>query len=154
MSKIKTLSCALAILSSVLLFTSCTDDDDFGDIQSEIFYNLTSVTWFAEDSGYDYYDREFYSCEYWDFYSDGTGVYDTYLEVAGYPPEKNRYYFDWDFTTDNFAVIGIYMHGSGTEFWQIYDLTPYQFSSYVSNLDPVYNPGVPSMFQKLYALEE
>lgn len=153
MNKTKLLSCAIMLLSSVILLSSCTDDE-FGDMQDEIYTNLTSVTWFADESGLDYYGREYYSAEYWDFYGDGSGIYDTYSEVAGFPPEQHRYYFDWAFTTDNFAVIEIYMHGSGTEFWQIYDLTPFRFSSYISNLDPVYNPGVPSTFQTLYALEE
>lgn len=137
-----------------LLFLSSCEDDDLGEIQSDVFYNLTSVTWFSEENGYDYYGQPMYYCEYWDFYGDGTGVWDTYQEVEGYEPEQHRYYFDWDFTTDNFAVIGLYIHGLGTEYWQIAQLTPYTFSSYASNLDPVFNPGVPSTYQTFYALEE
>ncbi len=136
-----------------ITLTGC-DDNELGEIQRETLYNLTSVTWFNEDYGRYPNGREYYSCQYWDFYDDGTGVWDTYLEVEGYVPEETRTYFVWDFTTENFAVIALDIDGSGMEYWMIDHLSPGRFSNSVFNMDPVYYPSAPLYRQTFYALAE
>lgn len=143
----------LALMMSLLPLLSCTDDE-FGDMNDDVFYNLTSVTWFDENYGVLPDRREFSEFNYWDFYTDGTGVWEYYYQEDGYDMQQQRYYFDWEFTPEDFGIIHLYIQGVGDEFWMIDELTPYRFSSYVSQDDPNYVADPPYVYQSLKALIE
>ena len=142
----------LLLVVALLPFSSCTDDDF--DMNDDAFYNLTSVTWFDEYYGVLPDRREFSESIYWDFYADGTCVWDHYYQEEGYDAQQQRYYFDWDFTPEDFGIIHLYIPGVGDEFWMIDELTPYRFSSYVSEYDPNYVADPPYTYQRLKALIE
>ncbi|WP_300504726.1 hypothetical protein [uncultured Duncaniella sp.] len=143
----------LTLLIAIILPSSCQDDDMFDD-RGDIFMNLTSVTWFTETSGRLPDRREFYACDYWDFFGDGTGVWESYYEEEGFPPRELRCYFDWDFTPEDYSIISLYIPGVGEEYWMIDRLTPTIFSAYVSQFDPNYTPDPPHDYQILYALQD
>lgn len=138
----------IMLMALPLLLTSCDDDDN--GIEGDIYYNLTSVTWYAEDGGYYPDGQEFYSSDYWDFYGDGEGVWESYLE-DGYGTQHQTRYFQWDFSPYDPTVIHLYIEGVGHEYWAIDIMTPYRFSSYVSYYDPYYYPEAEYSYQTLYA---
>lgn len=144
---------SLLIILTAILPTSCTDDDMY-DLQGDIFLNLTSTTWITENEGRYSNGIYFYSCDYWDFYGDGTGSWQYYYEENGQPVQETRTYFDWDFTPEDYMVILLYIPGSGHEYWMIDQLTPYRFSSYVSEFDPNYVPDPDYYYQELWALSD
>ena len=144
---------SLLIILTAILPTSCTDDDMY-DLQGDIFLNLTSTTWITENEGKYSNGIYFYSCDYWDFYGDGTGSWQYYYEENGQPVQETRTYFDWDFTPEDYMVIHLYIPGSGHEYWMIDQLTPYGFSSYVSEFDPNYVPDPDYYYQELWALSD
>lgn len=147
----KLLLLPLVSIISVLVFTSC-DDDDYDDYLGNITYNLTSRTWANEQSGYDEFGREYYTAQYVDFYGDGTGEWETYTEIAGYRPQQTGGYFTWDFTNRSYSVLVLEFDNNSLEYWMIDDITPDYFSSFVSPDDPYYFPNTPNYFQEFWAV--
>lgn len=123
---------------------SCSPDDDYRDMTS---INLTSVTWFAEA---EFPDR--YSCEYWDFYPDGTGEYELYTEYPDGSHDDSVYNFVWDFADYDFTSLAINISGFGWEYWIIDRLTPDRLGVYISDSDPMYYPDIDAYYQNFYAL--
>ncbi|MBO5455611.1 MAG: hypothetical protein J6A20_03770 [Muribaculaceae bacterium] len=132
----------LAVVIGIAL-QGCSPDDDYRDMAS---INLTSTTWYAEA---EFPDR--FSCEYWDFYPDGSGEYELYTEYANGAYENNVYYFTWEPDYD-FSTIAIYMDGFGWEYWIIDRLTPDHLGVYISDSDPMYYPDIDTYYQNFYAL--
>lgn len=118
----------------------------------QIYYNLTSVTWYGEQTYYDGYGRPCLDMSYWDFYGDGTGMLETYTEIQGIPSGQNRVYFSWDFTDGSYSVIALAFPNGGFEYWSIDNLTSGYFASFVSELDPYYYPNTDYFYQELRAV--
>ena len=113
----------LAIVTLPLFLTSCEDDDN---IENDIYYNLTSTTWYAEAGG---------------FYPDDI-----------YGSQQQTRYFQWDFSPYDPTVIHLYIQGVGHEYWAIDQLSPFKFSSYVTTYDPYHYPDAEYSYQTLYSL--
>lgn len=139
----------LAIVTLPLFLTSCEDDDN---IENDIYYNLTSTTWYAEAGGFYPDGQEYYSSDYWDFYGDGEGVWESYYEDDIYGSQQQTRYFQWDFSPYDPTVIHLYIQGVGHEYWAIDQLSPFKFSSYVTTYDPYYYPDAEYSYQTLYSL--
>ena len=56
---------------------------------------------------------------------------------------RETQYYDWTFTTENFAVIYLYNTAYGQSFWLIEKLTATELRVKAANQDPVLYPSVP-----------
>lgn len=144
----------LISLLMLLAVTGCDDNDNYGGYREELFFNLTSRTWFADQTEFDEFRHEYYTASYWDFYDNGTGVWDVYTEVDGFNSQQTRNYFSWAFTDESCSVIALNFQNHGIEYWTIDRMTPDFFSSYVSEFDPYYYPETPYYYQEFRALRD
>lgn len=133
----------LRFLSLILLplMVSCEQSSKpLEGVQNDIVTNLTSSSWvrtIIEDMP----DASTYeSFETWIFHRSGKGSHKVSFKYENEKTDERIYYFQWAFTTQNFAVICMDIQESGICYWQINNITPTQLDVISAPDDPVLHP--------------
>lgn len=137
----------LKYLMAVCLFvaaTSCEERTGYYDSdQKSILAKLTSVRWVSHGKGIDAAGKpSIDNYQIYNFETDGNGSFTYLSESNGEELERRTRYFQWTFTTENFAVIFMTEGYSDSTFWLIEKLTDTQLWVKSAMQDPVLYPGV------------
>lgn len=125
-----------------VLFVSCDGRTGYlDDGQESIVYDLTASEWLMAYADYglgseSYFDDD---TQIYRFEKTGKGWFGngSFTDAS---KKENVHYFQWSFTTENFAVL--YMAGSAVEgYWLIEKLTPDELWVQYAFLDPVLHPN-------------
>lgn len=121
-------------------------------VQNEIVTNLTSYSWVRtviEDipnaSAYE-------SSETWIFHKSGKGSHKISFKSENEQLDERVYYFQWAFTTQNFAVICMDIQESGICYWQINNITPTQLDVVSAPDDPVLHPETEKTYLSFHSV--
>lgn len=105
---------------------------------------LTSVKWAQRWT--DIYDPE-NPIDYYQTWSFDTKGKASFTQIGTNSDGKvillETQYYDWTFTTENFAVIYLFSGTYGESFWLIEKLTAEKLRVKAANQDPVLYPSVP-----------
>lgn len=131
-------------LICLLIFTSCERSGYYDADQQARLNLLTSVKWSQHWTDTYDPDNPVYYYQTWDFDRKGKAVFtQTGKNQAGEEILRETQYYDWTFTTENFAVIYLYSTTFGESFWLIEKLTDTGLRVKAANQDPVLYPSVP-----------
>lgn len=135
----------IRFFSVVLLLiglVSCERSGYYDTDQQSRLTLLTSVKWRLNGSVMDNDGSLISYSELWSFDRKGKAscVYQNVKD--GEVIRHDIAYYDWTFTTENFAVIYLYSVTSGASFWQIEKLTDTDLWVKTAMQDPVIYPGV------------
>lgn len=131
-------------LICLLISTSCERSGHYDADQQARLNLLTSVKWaqYWTDT-YDP-DNPVYHYQFWNFDRKGKAVFTQIgTNADGEEILRETQYYDWTFTTENFAVIYLYNTAYGQSFWLIEKLTATELRVKAANQDPVLYPSVP-----------
>lgn len=131
-------------LICLLIPTSCERSGHYDTDQQVRLNLLTSVKWaqYWTDT-YDP-DNPVYHYQFWNFDRKGKAVFTQIgTNADGEEILRETQYYDWTFTTENFAVIYLYNTAYGQSFWLIEKLTATELRVKAANQDPVLYPSVP-----------
>lgn len=137
----------LFIILTLLLAIVCTSCERSGYYDTDQEYRLsmlTSVKW--RQISTDTYDPDnpVYYYQIWNFDRKGKAVFtQTCTNADGEEILHETQYYDWTFTTENFAVTYLYSATFGESFWLIEKLTDTGLRVKAANQDPVLYPSVP-----------
>jgi len=139
-------------LSLVMIMSSCEGRDGYlDDGRQNTVAMLTDVDWLVVYADYGLGN------EY--TYDDETNIYSFGMDTKGWTAigslkdpsvKKDVRYFQWTFTTENYAVI--YTAGNSTDgYWLIQKLTPTEMWLQWTARDPVLVPNQTTSFYKFKA---
>lgn len=132
----------LFILITLLLIVSCEQSSQpLEGVQEEIVNNLTSCSWIKTNIKTLPDGTIFEGKDIWTFNKTGKGSHKSILRYNDGEPTEEIYYFQWSFTTSNFAVICMDIQKFGICYWQIEQLTYTQLKVIEALEDPVLYPG-------------
>ncbi|MDE5904267.1 hypothetical protein [Duncaniella sp.] len=139
------------LILGLLICSSCERSGYYNDDQRNRLDLLTSVRWTEQSTNS--YDPEnpIVSRQSWSFDKKGkASVTYTWTDKNGDTVYNETQYYDWTFTTENFAVIYLYSASHGDLFWLIEKLTADELRVKAAVMDPVLNPTIP---QRLITLQ-
>ncbi|MCC8115339.1 MAG: hypothetical protein LIP03_15370 [Bacteroidales bacterium] len=124
------------------------------DDQIRILSLLTAHEWVDNQVGNLPNGTMYISTSTWKFNSNCKGSYVIQAQTNDDEPILAVIYFDWAFTTPNYAVICLYLQGSGEQYWLINELTSSVLDVTVTQHDPVYYPNqYPKVHHRFQAVD-
>ncbi|MDE5988388.1 MAG: hypothetical protein K2F88_05140 [Duncaniella sp.] len=131
-------------LLCAIVCTSCERSGYYDSDQKNRLSMLTSVKWTQRWT--DRYDPE-NPIDYYQTWSFDTKGKASFTQIGtdhdGKVILRETQYYDWTFTTENFAVIYLFSGTYGESFWLIEKLTAEKLRVKAANQDPVLYPSVP-----------
>ncbi len=111
------------------------------DDQIRILSLLTAHEWVENQAETLSNGAMYTSTSTWKFNSNCKGSYVIESQANDDELITTVIYFDWVFTTPNYAVICLYLQGSGEQYWLINELSSSVLDVTVTQHDPVYYPN-------------
>lgn len=143
---------AMAALRILVIFIVCAalgaceeSTGYYDESQKDILYRLTDKEWFMYYAHTPGFQSESFENEGWIYVFDSDGRGKRTWWKKGTEENTGTEYFQWTFTTDNFAVI--YLGGNIERFWLIDRLTDTELIVQDAIQDPVLHPGT---YKQLY----
>ncbi len=134
----------LPLILGLLICLSCERSGYYNDDQRKRLDLLTATRWTEQSTDSHDPENPIECRQSWSFDKKGkASVTYKWTDKNGNTTYNETQYYDWTFTTENFAVIYLYSATHGDLFWLIEKLTANELRVKAAVMDPVLNPTIP-----------